>query len=70
MSDGAADRLVANDGSKVSSQISGWLHDLRQGKLKRRALTRLFYSDAFTQGTTGDDASLALAASGFVHAEG
>ena len=66
MSDGAADRLVANDGIQVSSQISGWLHDLRQGKLKRRALTRLLYSDSFTQGTTGDDASIALASSGLV----
>ncbi|MBE0508233.1 MAG: protein phosphatase 2C domain-containing protein [Marinospirillum sp.] len=66
MSDGAADRLVANDGSQVSSQVSGWLNDLRQGKLKRRTLTRLFYSDAFTRGTTGDDASIALAASGLV----
>ena len=66
MSDGAADRLVANDGTQVSSQVSGWLHDLRQGKLKRRTLTRLFYSDAFTRGTTGDDASIALAASGLV----
>lgn len=65
MSDGAADRLVANDGLTVSSQVSSWLHDLRQGKLKRRALTRLFYSDAFTKGTTGDDASIALVASAF-----
>lgn len=64
MSDGAADRLVANDGSRVSSQVSSWLHDLRQGKLKRRNLTRFLYSDGFTKGNTGDDASIALAASG------
>lgn len=64
MSDGAADRLVANDGSQVSSQISDWLNKLRQGTLKRRELTRLFSSENFTRGTTGDDASVALCASG------
>lgn len=62
MSDGAADRLVTNDGLLVSSQVSSWLHELRQSKLKRRTLTRMFYSDKFTRGTTGDDASIALAA--------
>lgn len=64
MSDGAADRLVANDGSHVSPQISDWLNKLRQGNLKRRELTRLFSSENFTRGTTGDDASVALCASG------
>lgn len=64
MSDGAADRLVANDGSQVSPQISDWLNKLRQGNLKRRELTRLFSSENFTRGTTGDDASVALCASG------
>ena len=64
MSDGAADRLVANDGSHVSPQISDWLNKLRHGNLKRRELTRLFSSEHFTHGTTGDDASVALCASG------
>lgn len=36
MSDGAANRLVANDGSHVSPQISDWLNKLRHGNLKRR----------------------------------
>lgn len=64
MSDGAADRLVANAGNQVSSQVSDWLNKLRQGKLKRRELTRLFSSENFTRGTTGDDACVALCASG------
>lgn len=64
MSDGAADRLVANDGGRVSPQISDWFNKLRQDKLKRRELTRLFSSENFTKGTTGDDASIALCASG------
>lgn len=62
MSDGAADRLVSNDGLRVSGQISSWLHALRQQTLKRRALTRLLNSEEFTLGTTGDDASIALCA--------
>lgn len=64
MSDGAADRLVANDGGRVSPQISAWFNKLRQDKLKRRELTRLFSSENFTKGTMGDDASIALCASG------
>lgn len=62
MSDGAADRLVSNDGGRVADQVASWLHLLRQGKLKRRTLTRAFYADSFTKGTTGDDCSIALAA--------
>lgn len=64
MSDGAADRLVANDASRVSPQISDWFNKLRQEKLKRRELSRLFSSENFTKGTTGDDASIALCSSG------
>lgn len=62
MSDGAADRLVANDGSRVAGRVSDWLDELRHGKLKRRNLVRAFYADDFTRGTTGDDCSIALAA--------
>jgi len=64
MSDGGADRLVSNDGQKVSGQISSWLHKLRQGQLKRREITLMFVSDTFTRGTTGDDISIALCSSG------
>lgn len=60
MSDGGAERLVSNDGSKVATQISGWLDSLRQGKLKRRVLTQRFYTEEFTQGTSGDDCGIAL----------
>ena len=64
MSDGAADRLVAHDGVKVAAQLSQWFEALRHGALKRRALTQRFYSEPFTQGTTGDDCSVALLATG------
>lgn len=64
MSDGGADRLVTHDGLQVSGQISTWLNQLRHNQLKRRALSLFFSSNAFTHGTTGDDISLALCASG------
>lgn len=62
MSDGAAEKLVAHDGASVSGQISHWLDDLRQGTLRQRDLVRLFYSENFCRGTSGDDRSIALAA--------
>ena len=69
MSDGAADRLVAQDGSMVAAQVSQWLQTLREDKLNRRTLTQRLYSDTFTKGTTGDDCSLALLACGFSYDE-
>ncbi len=62
MSDGAAEKLIALDGSQVARQLGHWLQALREGQLKRRDLTRSFYSEAFCTGTTGDDCSLALLA--------
>ena len=62
MSDGAAEKLVANDGSRVAPRISTLLAQLRQDKLHRSVLTRMFYQDDFLTGTSGDDRSIALAA--------
>jgi hypothetical protein len=61
MSDGAAEKLVAHDGGQVAGQLSHWLDDLRQGKLRQRDLVRRFYSESFCRGTSGDDRSIALA---------
>lgn len=61
MSDGAAEKLVSHDGSQVSGQLSHWLDDLRQHKLRQRDLVRCFYSESFCCGTNGDDRSIALA---------
>jgi hypothetical protein len=61
MSDGAAEKLVANDGGRVAGQLSHWLDDLRDGRLRQRHLVRFFYSEAFCRGTAGDDRSIALA---------
>lgn len=63
MSDGAAEKLIAQDGSKVARQLENWFEALRQGKLARRDLTRSFYSDAFCARSSGDDCSIALLAS-------
>ncbi|MGR2738336.1 PP2C family serine/threonine-protein phosphatase [Billgrantia sp. Q4P2] len=62
MSDGAAEKLVSLDGEQVSGQLSHWLDDLRQGRLRQRDLVRRFYSESFCRGTGGDDRSIALAA--------
>lgn len=61
MSDGAAEKFVASDGSRVSGQLSHWFDDLRGDRLRHRDLVRLFYSEAFCRGTTGDDRGIALA---------
>lgn len=62
MSDGSAEKLIANDGSRVAPLLGRWLQALRQDKLPRRTLTRGFYDEAFCRGTSGDDCSLALLA--------
>ena len=65
MSDGAAERLVSHDGSRVGARLATWLDALRAGRLKRRELASAFYSEIFTKGASGDDCSLALSAAGF-----
>ena len=62
MSDGAAEKLVSNDGSTVAGRILALLAQLRADRLKRTALTKMFYEEAFCEGSTGDDRSIALAA--------
>src|SRR5690554_2657653 len=61
MSDGAAEKLVSYDGTQISGQLSHWLDDLRQKRLRQRDLVRCFYSESFCRGTSGDDRSIALA---------
>lgn len=65
MTDGAAEKLVANDGRKASPRLSSWFAALRQEKLARPALTRAFYTDDFCMNTSCDDRGIALAASPF-----
>lgn len=62
MSDGAAEKLVANNGFSVAKQVDKWFAALREQKLQRRQLTRSFYSDGFCQFHNGDDCSIALLA--------
>ncbi len=64
MSDGAAEKLVSNDGLTVAGRVSALLAQLREDRLKRTALTKMFYEEAFCEGTTGDDRAIALAARG------
>ncbi|MCE8016820.1 hypothetical protein HOP62_12150 [Halomonas sp. MCCC 1A17488] len=62
LSDGAAEKLVSLDGQQVAGQLSHWLDDLRQGRLRQRDLVRRFYGESFCRGTSGDDRSIALLA--------
>lgn len=63
MSDGASEKLVSNDGSKVAGRFSNELFaQLAEDKLPRQRLTSMFYEDSFCKGTTGDDRSLAMLA--------
>lgn len=62
MSDGAAEKLIAQNGSQVARQLQHWLQALRRGQLPRRDLTRSFYSEAFCHASSGDDCSIALLA--------
>ncbi|QMT32877.1 protein phosphatase 2C domain-containing protein [Conchiformibius steedae DSM 2580] len=65
MSDGAAEKLVANDGTKIADRLVSWADLLRNNKLNRRILTTTFYSDAFLNNHTGDDCSVAIISSKF-----
>ncbi len=66
MSDGAAERLVSNDGQVVAGRLAVLLQALREDKLRRSVLTRMFYEDGFCERSTGDDRAVALLASPFV----
>lgn len=62
MSDGAAEKLVSLDGSQVAPHLGTLMEQLRQDKLPRQQLTRMFYEPAFCLQSTGDDRSLAMLA--------
>ena len=64
MSDGAAERLVGSDGSRVAPRMASLLEQLREDRLRRQALTQMFYEEGFCKGSSGDDRSIALAACG------
>lgn len=60
MSDGAAEKLVSLDGGKVAPYMATLMEQLREDKLPRQQLTRMFYEPAFCHQSTGDDRSLAM----------
>jgi hypothetical protein len=62
MSDGAAEKLVAFDGSKVATRLGNILDNLRNQNLKRQDLTKLFYSPEFCERSSGDDRSMTVLA--------
>lgn len=62
MSDGAAERLVANDASRVSPAISKLLRGVTKSQVGRREIFNLLAEADFWKGTSGDDKSLVLIA--------
>lgn len=62
MSDGAAERLVSQDGKQVSARMTTLFASLRQEQLQRSDLTKMFYAPDFCDRSTGDDRCLAIAA--------
>jgi hypothetical protein len=62
MSDGAAERLVAGDASRVSPAIGKLLRGTAEGQVGRREVFGLLAEADFWKGTSGDDKSLALIA--------
>jgi hypothetical protein len=64
MSDGAAERLVSSDTSRVSLAIGKLLRGVAKAEVGRREIFGLLAEADFWKGTTGDDKSLALMARG------
>jgi hypothetical protein len=62
MSDGAAERLVASDATRVAPALGKLLCAVADGSAGRRDLFGVLAEAAFWRGTTGDDKSLALLA--------
>lgn len=62
MSDGAAERLVAHDGSRVAGRLDQWFEALADGKLGPEVLTRAFYAPEMVDRTSLDDRAIVLAA--------
>jgi hypothetical protein len=62
MSDGASERLVAHDGSRVAQRVADFMQALVQGKLAREQLFLFLNEAEVWQGSTHDDKSIALAA--------
>lgn len=62
MSDGAAEKLVANDGSRVAAKMTDFFNKLRKNSLNRTQLTDFFHDKEAWHATSGDDKCLALAA--------
>jgi hypothetical protein len=62
MSDGASERLVAHDGSRVAQRVTDFMQALVQGKLAREQVFLFLNEPEVWQGSTHDDKSIALAA--------
>lgn len=62
MSDGGAEKLVANNGNRVATRVGGWFDALTQERLTPDKIALAFHDPAMWKRTTLDDRSLILAA--------
>jgi len=62
MSDGGAERLVANDGSKVADRLGKWLDDVAEQRFSTDQIALAFHDPKMWERTNLDDRSLVLAA--------
>ncbi|WP_374326929.1 CRISPR-associated protein Csx16 [Azonexus sp.] len=62
MSDGGAERLVAHDGSRVASRVSGWFDDVVEQRLTPDRIALAFHEAPMWERTSLDDRSIVLAA--------
>ncbi|MCP4545406.1 MAG: protein phosphatase 2C domain-containing protein [bacterium] len=60
MTDGAAERLVSNDGLRVAGQIAQYLEELRSGRLDENRIHGFLNDRNVWRKTTGDDKGIAL----------
>ena len=62
MTDGAAERLVSLDGSRISGQLATFFNEARNEKLSRTGLRSFLQEREVWRSTSGDDRGLAILA--------
>lgn len=62
MSDGGAEKLVSNDGSKVANRLGEWFDDVAEQRFAIDRIALAFHEPAMWERTSLDDRSIVLAA--------
>ena len=62
MTDGAAERLVSTDGTRISGQLGCFFREAREDRLRRGSLRAFFQEREVWRSSSGDDRGLAILA--------